>query len=515
MHLSLPICYNLIGLSKEKSMRKESILLLAVILIAVFPAQICFGAPPKYDITQIPLESANAINDIGQVVGYSYFCWSDHGHASLWDRNLGTIDLGALGDEFSKAYAINDCGQVVGFSGPDVGSAFIWDIVNGIRPLEGIGQDYASEALGINNVGQVVGNRWWQEAGHTFIWDAENGVIDLGTLGGTDSTGWGINNAGQVVGSLSVGDSYNPRHGFIWDSYTGMIDLGTLGGYYSEGFAINGAGQVVGYSEDALGNRQMFLWDSALGMVALGRGYPWAINDAGQVVGSRSRGGDAFYWDSETGMMGLDELIPSSSGWKKLEFGFDINNRGQIVGQGITINDEYHAFLMTPVLPTIKVPMKFTPRTINCYSKGKWVKAHLVLPAEFTIEDVNSNSLTTVHPLGIEPNYTNVFVNENGLIEIEAAFDRAYFCSILRDSLFSEETITVRGSFTSGQYFYGMDTIKLINNNFERLGLLSSQWLRADCSEPDWCEGADIDQDSEVNFNDFAFMAFHWLEDHQ
>jgi probable HAF family extracellular repeat protein len=292
-----------------------------------------------------------------------------------------------------------------------------------------------------------------------------------------------------------------------------MIDLGPLGGRYSEGRAINDAGQVVGFSEDALGNRQMFLWDSALGMVALGPGYPWAINDAGQVVGSRSRGGDAFYWDSETGMIGLDELIPSSSGWKKLNFGFDINNRGHIVGEGITISGRYHAFLMTPVLPTIKVPMKFTPQTLNCYSKGKWVKANLVLPSKFTVEDVNSNSLTTVHPLGIEPNYTNVFVNENGLVELDAGFDRAYFCSILRDSLFSEEIITIRGSSTSGQYFYGMDTIKLIDNGFDCLAFLSSNWLESECGEPGWCQDADIDQDSEVNFKDFSFLASHWLED--
>ena len=88
-----------------------------------------------------------------------------------------------------------------------------------------------------------------------------------------------------------------------------------------------------------------------------------------------------------------------------------LNNRGQIVGVDITVRNEYRAFLMTPVLPTIEVPMKFTPQALNCYSQGKWVKAQFVLPDEFTVEDVDSHSVTTVHPLGIEPNYTNIFVH--------------------------------------------------------------------------------------------------------
>ena len=113
--------------------------------------------------------------------------------------------------------------------------------------------------------------------------------------------------------------------------------------------------------------------------------------------------------------------------------------------------------------------MKITPQTLNCRSKGKWVKAHLVLPAEFAVEDVNSNSIAMVHPVSIEPNLVNIFVNDDNMVEIEAAFGRAYLCSLLRGNWFSEVTITVRGSFTNGWYFYGMDTIRIINNCFEQL----------------------------------------------
>ena len=74
------------------------------------------------------------INDVGQVVGISSS--PTERHAFLWDR--GTItDLGTLGGyergTFSQASAINNQGQVVGYSQyylPDgnttAGSGFIW-----------------------------------------------------------------------------------------------------------------------------------------------------------------------------------------------------------------------------------------------------------------------------------------------------------------------------------------------------------------------------------------------------
>ena len=342
---------------------------------------------------------------------------------------------------------------------------------------------------------------WHYGANHAFLWDPDTGLTDLGEFGAT--TAWGINNAGQVVGELEA------DHAFIWDSIKGMRELGTLGGDESDAFGINDAGQVVGYSAVTSGDWHAFIWEDTSGMVDLGLGIAWAVNDAGQVVGNSLPLPSAFYWDAEKGRVPLSDILPPYSQWTELLHARGINNRGQIVGTGITNNGDIHAFLMTPALPTTEVPMKFTPQALNCYSKGKWVKAHLVLPEETAIEDVNPSSLATVKPLGIEPDYVNTFVNENGLVEIEAAFWRADFCSALRGNWSSEVTITVRGSFTSGQYFYGIDTIKIIDNSLEYLGFLSSHWLEGGCTAPDWCEGADIDQDSEVNFNDFAFMGYH------
>ena len=49
-------------------------------------------------------------------------------------------------------------------------------------------------------------------------------------------------------------------HAFLWDG-TKMRDLGTLGGSTSSGIDINDSGQVTGLAENSLGQGRAFLWD--------------------------------------------------------------------------------------------------------------------------------------------------------------------------------------------------------------------------------------------------------------
>jgi predicted outer membrane repeat protein len=159
----------------------------------------------------------------------------------------------------------------------------------------------------------------------------------------------------------------------------------------------------------------------------------------------------------------------------------------------------------------IEVTMRFTPQVLNCNSKGKWIKAHFILPASIMVEDVDYNISGRIGPLGIESDHMDVFADEDGLVRIEMAFDRTAFCDGLTEGASME--ITVKGFLTNGHYFYGKDTIIIIDNIFEHLAFLSSQWLRADCSKPDWCSGADLDQDSVVNLFDYAIIADQWMNE--
>ena len=81
---------------------------------------------------------------------------------------------------------------------------------------------------------------------------------DLGTLGGTSSGAIAVSASGQVVGeSTTAGDT--ATHAFSWTAGGGMVDLGTLGGtnsfltilgspFEGNGGGVNDRGQVVGGS---------------------------------------------------------------------------------------------------------------------------------------------------------------------------------------------------------------------------------------------------------------------------
>ena len=81
---------------------------------------------------------------------------------------------------------------------------------------------------------------------------------DLGTLGGTDSSGAAINALGQVTGELRTADGHS--HAFRWTPSGGMQDLGTLGGTDSPGRDINALGQITGDAQTADGSFHAFRW---------------------------------------------------------------------------------------------------------------------------------------------------------------------------------------------------------------------------------------------------------------
>ena len=92
----------------------------------------------QYGMSQLPMlggdaGSAHAINERGQVIGWSYTV-ANEVHAFVWTRKNGIKDLGTLpGDAVSVAYGINNLGQVVGYSMSKNGTegtrhAVIWTV---------------------------------------------------------------------------------------------------------------------------------------------------------------------------------------------------------------------------------------------------------------------------------------------------------------------------------------------------------------------------------------------------
>ena len=96
-------------------------------------------------------------------------------------------------------------------------------------------------------------------------------------------------------------------------------------------------------------NGEVFLYEQGVMNDLNFRAISRSINNSGQIVGSSDDIDNprAFLWE-DGNFYNLDDLIETSFNSWILTDAFDINNYGQITGQGI-VNGERHAFLMTPV----------------------------------------------------------------------------------------------------------------------------------------------------------------------
>jgi probable HAF family extracellular repeat protein len=256
-----------------------------------------------------------AVNDLGQVTGTS------GNRAFLWKNDGGPMrDLGTLGGTTVTALALNDSGQVTGYSatnGTRVPHAFLWK--NDGTPMVDLGPRAGKASFGrsINASGEVTGNAWAGVSNnatfyHAYLWRNDGTApVELDKTGGAHtSSGEKINDAGQVMGS-AWSTTANAYHAFVWRSNGSAVDLGTLGGTRVQANDMNNAGWVVGASTRSPADNSSYtayLWiDNGQGIQNLNDlidpadplrnsvylSDAFAINDAGDIA-VISSGGVAY-----------------------------------------------------------------------------------------------------------------------------------------------------------------------------------------------------------------------------
>jgi probable HAF family extracellular repeat protein len=237
-----------------------------------------------------------------------------------------------------------------------------------IRNLGTIGANTkVGVGMAINASGQVAGWSWSAtNVEHAFRWNgtlASGGtMVDLGTLGGTNSRGTAINASGQVAGfSKMPGSVFQYNHAFRYTGTPGSggvrHDLGTLGGDESLGYGINASGQVVGESYTfQSANSHAFVYTGTpgaggsmkdLGTLGGSKSSAWGINDSGQITGTSSlfndNGARPFLYTGVPGAGGVMRNLGTLGGTNG--HGYAINNAGQVAGYSLTSgNAETHAF---------------------------------------------------------------------------------------------------------------------------------------------------------------------------
>ncbi len=214
---------------------------------------------------------ATAINRQGDVVGFSETVNAAGAvvtRAVRWlsaTRDpvpLGTL-LGTGADGVflgnSRAFAVNDLGQIAGVSdAPDGPRGFVFDpSVGGMLELPKPGIDPvagASEALGINNFGEIVGSHRIHRGGrmvrlaYHWILSPPNPPLGQPLPGmGENDVARAINNVGTIVGDAQPGDAASPVATSVASLFRLSGDLTTVvDSRFSTALAVNDDGAIVG-----------------------------------------------------------------------------------------------------------------------------------------------------------------------------------------------------------------------------------------------------------------------------
>lgn len=211
--------------------------------------------------------TAYAISESGVIVGES-----PRPTGFAFEHAFARTPAGVMQDltpsitDWSRAYAVNAAGDMVGFAvlpGPFGSSEhpIVWRAGSSMLDLGTFGGP-SGNARAINSAGVVVGAAMNSSSQYTaFRWTPATGLQPLPGTGGWQDLPKAINDRGFIAGETNTFNPPYRKRAIVWTPDGRVIDLGTLGGANSSAYAINSTGQVAGMSEDASGQKHAVRWD--------------------------------------------------------------------------------------------------------------------------------------------------------------------------------------------------------------------------------------------------------------
>ncbi len=339
-----------------------------LLLLVPFFSTASFAQSDRYNVIQLETRPevssmVRGLNNSALVVGRFGTEFNTGTRGFIWNGGNQIEQLDSLpSGDFSEAVSVNELGDVVGSSNTKSHlRALLWTKDGEMRDLGTSPGDSGARATAINRSGQVVGWSFGPHGTSAFLWTKKDGMQSLTPLAGSDfSQATSINNRGVIAGTS--GFAHGDHRAVVWENAAVIKDLGVLpGDSGSESYAINNSGQVVGASSGPSGIHA-FIWTDRDGMRSLGSlpggeafSMALGINNSGQVVGLASRStveSHAFISTSRSGMRDLNDLIPADL-QILLVAAVGINDRGQIIAYGGNRDTFEHdtpssVYLLTP-----------------------------------------------------------------------------------------------------------------------------------------------------------------------
>ena len=302
--------------------------------------------------TPVNISGGIGINRHGDVAG-SY--WTEgfptRSRLFLYSGSGQLQDVGYPAGGSAIPSAINDFGQVaLRANGPSGDShLFRWSAETGFEDLGTLPESSVSEVGGINNFGEILGSAdRSNRIDIIFRYTDEAGIEPLGGPPGVGGGAWGINDEGWITGSR------NGWNAFLYRPGLGFTNIGV-----GVGRSVSDKGTIAGTAGAQVGSLGAFIHrngtNKLLGTLGGLNSDAYGINEFDVVVGCAEllpwfpTPVSGFLWTDREGMLDLNSLIDTNSGWTINE-ARAINDSGQITGWGYFAG-KTRAYRLDPIPP--------------------------------------------------------------------------------------------------------------------------------------------------------------------
>ncbi len=222
--------------------------------------------PSSFTTVNFPGATTSMVTGLNAAGGLSGIYTDAAGNTHGFTRIGGTFATvdNPLSTVFNQALGINNSDETVGYYAPTPAGApgqIAYSQAGGVftdinHLLPGASTNMNSQAVGINNTGDIVGF-YQQASGNTLGFeDADGSITTIDPFGSTNTQALGVNDSGEIVGFYTDANGF--QHGYI-DNGGVFTTFDPTGSVSTTINGLNNAGDIVGFYGNAAGDTVGFV----------------------------------------------------------------------------------------------------------------------------------------------------------------------------------------------------------------------------------------------------------------